>query len=120
MADSGKYTPRLRLVKSEDDGLFYVGPFPFEHVDYLESHDTLYLSNASPNEGAGSGEWTPEGHVVGFDREGKVSGITLMNVLGTLATGQDVELTIPVPRRYGISGSDIRAAIEANQSQPKD
>lgn len=118
MTDAGEQAPRLRLIKSEDDGLFHVGPFAFQHVDYLEGHDTLYISNDQPNFGAGSGEWTPEGHVVGFDRDGNVSGITLIGVMGAVTTGQEVELTIPVPRQYGIDRADILAAVEATQSHP--
>lgn len=117
MTNVGDRTPKLRLVKSEDDGLFHVGPFSFRHVDYMNGHDTLLLSNSQPNVGGGSGDWTPEGHVVGFDREGRVSGITLMRVMGTVAAGREVELTIPVPRQYGIERADIVAAVEAAQSQ---
>jgi hypothetical protein len=111
MSDFSGEKPSLRLIRSEDDGLFHVGPFSFSEVNYLGGHDTLYLSNSVPNEGGGSGEWTPEGHVIGFDREGKVTGITLMSVMGSIASGREVELTIPVPRKFGISAADIQAAI---------
>ncbi len=116
MVDFGGEIPSLRLIRSEDDGLFHVGPFSFSEVDYLEGHDTLYLSNSTPNEGGGSGKWTPEGHVVGFDREGKIIGITLMRVLGTISTGTEIELTIPIPRKFGISPEDIRAAVNEARS----
>jgi uncharacterized protein YuzE len=55
-----------------------VGPFEFDHVNYDERRDVLYLSIGEPREAADA-LVTPEGHVVRLDSENEVIGLTLIN-----------------------------------------
>ncbi len=55
-----------------------IGDYEFDRVDYDERNDVLCLRAVAWHEIA-SAAATPEGHVVGFDERGDVTGMTLVN-----------------------------------------
>lgn len=66
----------------------------FDHHDYDERGDTLYLHVGPPREPARALE-TPEGHTVDYDEDGTVIGLELMNVRWTLDREGALSLTWP-------------------------
>ena len=72
-----------------------LGHLEFDHVVYDEKADVLYLSVGMPAEAARQ-EATPEGHVVRYDRDGNVIGITLVNAKWLLERDGKIELTVQV------------------------
>ena len=55
-----------------------IGSLTFDHASYDARGDVLYLHVGDPQEAAGSEE-TPEGHVLRFDADGEVIGLTIIN-----------------------------------------
>ena len=72
-----------------------LGHLEFDHVVYDERADVLYLSVGEPKEAARQ-EATPDGHVVRYDEEGNVIGITLVNAKWLLERDGKIELTVQV------------------------
>jgi uncharacterized protein YuzE len=72
-----------------------LGHLEFDHVVYDEKADVLYLSVGEPRKAARQ-EATPEGHVVRYDGDGNVIGITLVNAKWLLERDGKIELTVRV------------------------
>ncbi|MEJ7893158.1 MAG: DUF2283 domain-containing protein [Solirubrobacteraceae bacterium] len=72
-----------------------VGAYEFDHVDYDEVGDVLYLSSGPPR-AAVKTYGTPEGHAVRLDEGDEVVGITFVNAKWLLE--QEGRLAITVPR----------------------
>lgn len=66
----------------------------FDHHEYDDRGDVLYLSVGVPREAARTHR-TPEGHAVRYDSEGAIVGITLMAVRWTLEREGKLTLTWP-------------------------
>lgn len=66
----------------------------FDHHDFDERGDTLYLHVGPPREATRAIE-TPEGHIVEYDDRGAVIGLELLNVQTTLKRGGKLKLTWP-------------------------
>jgi uncharacterized protein YuzE len=66
----------------------------FDHHDYDERGDTLYLHVGPLREPARALE-TPEGHTVEYAEDGSVIGLELMNVRWTLEREGTLKLTWP-------------------------
>lgn len=66
----------------------------FDHHDYDERGDSLYLHVGPPREPARALE-TPEGHTVEYDEHGAVIGLELLNVRWTLEREGKITLTWP-------------------------
>jgi len=83
----------------------------FDHHDYDERGDTLYLSVGAPREQAPDyAHETPEGHVVEYDEQGAVVAIELTNARDAIERNR--ELTITLPSRPAIADSrQLAAAI---------
>lgn len=75
-----------------------IGNLTFDHAAHDERGDVLYHAIGEPADAATSDE-TPEGHLLRFDRDGRVVGFTLINVRWMLEG--DGTLGVPVPRRVG-------------------
>ena len=71
-----------------------VGPFEFDHVNYDEQRDVLYLSVGEPRKAADA-LVTPEGHVVRLDSENGIIGLTLINAKW-LADDGDLSVSLPI------------------------
>jgi uncharacterized protein YuzE len=72
-----------------------LGHLEFDHVVYDEKADVLYLSVGEPAEAARQ-EATPEGHVVRYDEDGNVIGITLVNAKWLVERDGKIEVTVHV------------------------
>jgi uncharacterized protein YuzE len=70
-----------------------LGIFEFDHVVYDRTTDVLYLSGGEPEEAARQ-EASPEGHVVRYDGDGNVIGITLVNAKWLVERDGKVEVTV--------------------------
>jgi uncharacterized protein YuzE len=77
----------------------------FDHHDYDERGDTLYL-HAGPSREPARALETSEGHTVEYDDTGAVIGLELMNVRWTLEREGTLKLTWP------------RAELSAKQLDP--
>lgn len=66
----------------------------FDHHDFDECGDTLYLHVGPPREPARAIE-TPEGNIVEYDEQGAVIGLELLNVRLMLKRDGKLRLTWP-------------------------
>ena len=73
-----------------------IGSEEFDRVVYDERADVLYLSVGEPREPA-SQEATKDGHLVRYDEDGKVIGITVVNVKWLIERDGGVRLPLRVP-----------------------
>jgi uncharacterized protein YuzE len=71
-----------------------IGTVQFEHVDYDDVSDVLYLTAGTTRVPADS-RGTPEGHNVRYDERGAVIGLTLVNVKWLLERDGELRITIP-------------------------
>ena len=74
-----------------------VGGVAFDHHRYDDRGDVLYLNVGEP-QAAASGLETVEGHGVHYDEEGRIIGLTLLNVRWTLDRDGAVAITWPEQR----------------------
>ena len=72
-----------------------LGHLEVDHVVYDEKADMLYLSVGESAEAARE-EATPEGHVVRYDGDGNVIGITLVNAKWLVERDGKIEVTVRV------------------------
>jgi uncharacterized protein YuzE len=78
----------------------------FDYVDYDERADVLYLSIGEPRPPARE-EVTPDGHLVRYDEDEKLAGITLVNAKWLIE--RDGQIGFPV--RVDLAAQDIEAAL---------
>jgi len=71
-----------------------IGPHEFDHVRYDARRDVLYLSIGEPQEAADS-LLTPEGHVIRFNADRQVIGLTIINAKW-LTERDEVSISMPV------------------------
>ncbi len=71
-----------------------IGSLTFDHASYEARGDVLYLHVGDPQEAAGSEE-TPEGHVLRFDADGEVIGLTIINAKWLLERDHAINVTVP-------------------------
>jgi uncharacterized protein YuzE len=71
-----------------------IGSLTFDRASYDARGDVLYLHLGDPQEAAGSEE-TPEGHVLRFDADGKVIGLTIINAKWLLERDHAINVTVP-------------------------
>lgn len=89
----------------------HIGPYEFDDVDYDVESDVLYLSIGEPRPAADSEE-TAEGHVVRYDADDSVIGITIIGAGSLLA--QDGAVALTLPHRSVIANSrELAAALAA-------
>jgi uncharacterized protein YuzE len=74
----------------------HIGPYEFDDIDYDAQSDVLYLSVGKPQPAADSEE-TPEGHIVRYDGQDRVIGVTIVGARNLL--GQDGSVSLTLPRR---------------------
>jgi len=87
-----------------------IGDVVFDHVDYDEEADVLYLHVGDPASAVGFDE-SPEGHALRFDAAGGLVGVTIVGVRRALDSGQ--HLSVTVPSRVEIDADQVEAAIRA-------
>ena len=87
-----------------------VGDFSFDHIDYDADADVLYLHVGEPATAVTFDE-SPEGHALRFDRDGRLVGITIVNVRRSL--NHNERLIITVPARLEVDASVLASVIHA-------
>jgi len=89
----------------------HIGPYAFDDVDYDAESDVLYLSAGAPQPAADSEE-TPEGHIVRYDDQDRVIGVTIVGARELIA--QDGVVSLTLPRRSVTADSrELAAALAA-------
>jgi uncharacterized protein YuzE len=83
-----------------------ISGFEFDYVDYDERADVLYLSIGEPRPPARE-EVTSDGHLIRYDEDGSLSGITLVNAKWLIE--RDGQIAFPV--RLDLNAQDIAAAL---------
>jgi uncharacterized protein YuzE len=73
-----------------------IGLLEFDHVNYDARRDVLYLSIGEPREAADS-LVTPEGHVLRYDEDNAIIGITLINAKWLTERDGTVNVSLPIP-----------------------
>jgi uncharacterized protein YuzE len=74
-----------------------IGRLTFDHASYDRQGDVLYLHVGEP-EPAAEAEETPEGHVVRYDANGRLIGLTIVNARWLLERDGRVTVTLPDPQ----------------------
>ncbi len=87
-----------------------IGDVVFDHVDYDEEADVLYLHVGDPSSAVGFDE-SPEGHALRFDAAGRLVGVTIVGARRALDSGE--HLCVTVPSRVEIDADQVEAAIRA-------
>ncbi len=87
-----------------------IGPVAFDHANYDEEHDVLYLHVGAPQ--AGEGEETPEGHVIRYaPGTSRIVGLTMMGPRRILT--RDGHLTITIPETVETTAENLAPALAA-------
>jgi uncharacterized protein YuzE len=87
-----------------------IGQLTFDKVSYDAARDVLYLHVGTPQAAAESEE-TPEQHVVRFDQDGQVIGLTIMNARWLLDRDGAIAVTLPELQR--IKAEELGPALRA-------
>ncbi len=82
------------------DASVTIGPHVFDHVDWDESSDVLYLSKGGPRVVPGLYA-SPEGHHLRIDESGDLQGVTLVGPRGILEDQGAVLVSMPDGTRIG-------------------
>ena len=87
-----------------------IGPLVFDHADYDQDGDVLYLHVGEPQ--PAEGEETPEGHFVRFaPGSQRIVGLTVINARHVLA--RDGRLIVTVPETVEASAEELAPALQA-------
>lgn len=87
-----------------------IGPLAFDHADYDQDGDVLYLHVGLPE--PGEGEETPEGHVLRFaPGTHRIVGLTIINARHLL--DRNGRLVITVPETVEASADELAPALRA-------
>lgn len=84
-----------------------IGDWEFDHVTYDAGSDVLYLTIGGPR--AGTGEETPEGHILRFDEDGEFYGVTLIGVKHLVEAGEPTLITLPC--RESVSSATLEPVL---------
>jgi uncharacterized protein YuzE len=87
-----------------------IGKQTFDHASYDASGDVLYLHVGEP-QAATESEETPEQHVVRFDQDGRVIGLTIINAKWLL--DRDGEIAVTLPELQRIDAEELEPALGA-------
>jgi uncharacterized protein YuzE len=87
-----------------------IGKLTFDHASYDASGDVLYLHVGEP-QAATESEETPEQHVVRFDQDGQVIGLTIINAKWLLDRDGAIAVTLPELQR--IDAEELEPALGA-------
>jgi uncharacterized protein YuzE len=87
-----------------------IGSYVFNHMDYDERGDVLYLHIGEPQEASDS-ILTPEGHVIRYDEASEVVGITLINAKWLLERDGRLTISFPVFTEELLSAQQLEPAL---------
>jgi uncharacterized protein YuzE len=85
-----------------------IGHTTFDRVDYDADADVLYLHVGDPAAATDFDE-TPEGHALRFDKDGRLIGLTIVNVRWLL--NRDGHLTVTLPERINVEAAALAGAV---------
>ncbi len=92
-----------------DNGLD-IGGLIFDGGNYDAENDVLYLGRGPSNKAA-YGDETPEGHVVRYNADGDVIGVTIINAKWLLERDGYLKITIPMPHEVRIPPDELTPAF---------
>lgn len=89
----------------------HLGPVTFDRVFYDRDADVLYLNV----QGAEPAHWeeSPQGHVLRYDADGNLCGVTLIDVKHLLDAEGDVRVTLP--RLEHLGREDLGMALAGSR-----
>jgi uncharacterized protein YuzE len=87
-----------------------IGHLSFDHATYDEHGDVLYLHVGEPQVAAESEE-TPEGHVLRFNSDGRIVGLTIINARWLLE--RDGELAVTLPEQIHLDQASVAPLLAA-------
>lgn len=87
-----------------------IGHLTFDRATYDEQGDVLYL-HVGERQAAADSEETPEGHVLRFDADGRVVGLTLINAKWLL--DRDGEIAITLPEQVHVQSAALEPLLAA-------
>jgi uncharacterized protein YuzE len=91
--------------------VIHLGPYIFDDVAYDAEGDVLYMSIGEPRPAHDSPP-TPEGHVVRYDENDEVIGVTIVSAKWWLEEKGRVEVTLPDAPAVADT-QELRAALTA-------
>lgn len=87
-----------------------VGRTTFDRVVYDAEADVMYLHVGEPSDAVDFDE-SPEGHALRFDDQGRLIGVTLVNVRRSIEEGGRIVVT--VPERFEVDPDALADAVAA-------
>lgn len=87
-----------------------IGNITFDRLTYDDHGDVLYL-HVGPRRPAADGEETPEGHVLRFDADGKLIGLTIISARALL--DRDGSISVTIPERFALTRDELAPALAA-------
>jgi uncharacterized protein YuzE len=87
-----------------------IGHLTFNRATYDEQGDVLYL-HLGAREAAADSEETPEGHVLRFDADGRIVGLTLINAKWLL--DRDAEIAVTLPEQVRVQSAALEPLLAA-------
>jgi uncharacterized protein YuzE len=91
--------------------MIHLGPYAFDDVVYDAQGDVLYMSIGKPRPAADSPP-SPEGHIIRFDENDELIGVTIVNAKWLLE--RDGELLVTFPERSAVADTrELEAALAA-------
>lgn len=88
-----------------------IGTTSFDHVDYDEEADVLYLHVGDPASAVDFDE-SPEGHALRFDDAGNLVGVTIVGARQLI--GQNQPLVVTVPSHLEIDPAELSQLLPAS------
>lgn len=85
-----------------------IGKLTFDHATYDADGDVLYL-HIGERQAAADSEQTPEGHVLRFDADQRIIGLTIINARRLLE--REGELTVTLPEQVHVSSSALESVL---------
>jgi uncharacterized protein YuzE len=85
-----------------------IGNLTFDHATYDADGDVLYL-HIGERQAAADSEQTPEGHVLRFDTDQRIIGLTIINARWLLE--REGELTVTLPTQVHVSSSALASVL---------
>ncbi len=86
-----------------------IGNLTFSRVTYDAKGDVLYLHVGEP-QAAADAEGTPDGHVVRYDEQGRIIGLTIINARWLVERDGGLTVTLPEPQLHA-EASDLAEVL---------
>jgi len=87
-----------------------IGSLTFDHASYDSRGDVLYL-HVGDRQPAATSDETPEGHVLRYNAQGEVIGLTIINAKWLLE--RDHVINVTVPEHVAVSPDALAEALAA-------